>query len=155
MGSLRIGSRLVRALRDTRGAEVIEFAFVLPILLLVFAAILDMAFLFNNYETLTNAAREGARMAAVPGWVESDVKTRVGTYVSAAGIDPASVTTTVTPVAIDVGGGTMNGVKVVVSYPYNYMMLGPIAQLVDADASFDSITLTAAATMRTEIAAGL
>jgi len=59
-------------LRSAKGAELIEFALVLPVLLVVLGGILDMGFLFNNYAVITNAAREGARMAAVPGWVESD-----------------------------------------------------------------------------------
>jgi Flp pilus assembly protein TadG len=148
-------SRLLVAIRDTRGSEIVEMAFVLPMLLFLMGGILDMGFLFNRYETLTNAAREGARMAAIPGAAEGDVKARVNSYLTAAGIDTAAVTTSVTPVVITVGAGTMNGVKVVVSYPYKYMLLGPMAQLVQASTSFDAVTLTASATMRSEIAAGL
>jgi Flp pilus assembly protein TadG len=147
--------RVCRLVRDAGGSEVVEFAFVLPILLLIMAGILDMGFLFNNYQTLTNAAREGARMAAVPGWVEKDVKGRVNLYLQADGMNPAAAVTTVTPVQIEVPGGAMTGVRVVVSYPYNYRVLGPIAKLVEPSASFETVTLTASATMRTEIAAGL
>ena len=148
-------ARIRRFVEDTRGAEVVEFALVLPILLFVLAGILDMGFLFNNYQTLTNAAREGARVAVLPGFAEADVTDRVRQYVQADGMNPAAVDTTVTPVQIDVPGGSINGVQVVVTYPYNYMVLGPIARLVQANETFDTVTLTAAATMRTEIAAGL
>jgi Flp pilus assembly protein TadG len=142
-------------LKDTRASEIIEMAVVLPILLVVLGGILDMGFLFNNYETLTNAAREGARMAAVPGWAQADVEDRVRQYLAADGMDTAAVVTTVTPVSIAVPGGTFNGVKVVVSYPYNYMILGPLMKLVDSQSSLDQVTLAAGATMRAEIAAGL
>jgi Flp pilus assembly protein TadG len=142
-------------LKDARGSEVVEMALMLPILMAVLAGIVDMGFLFNNYQTLTNAAREGARMAAVPGWREIDVDDRVKDYLAADGMNTAAVLTTVTPVAIDVPGGTMNGVKVVVSYPYNYMILGPLMQLIAPASSFTQVTLAAAATMRTEVAAGL
>ena len=147
--------RFARSLRDTRGAEIVEFALVTPVLLVVLAGIVDMGFMFNSYEVITNAAREGARLAAVPGWTDTAVKTRVNAYIAAAGLNTNTVVTTVDPVAVNVGAGTINGVKVVVSYPYNYMMLGPMVKLVQSSASFDTITLTAASTMRTEIAAGL
>jgi Flp pilus assembly protein TadG len=155
MASLRFLQRLLRVYRDTRGTEIVEFALVVPMLLLVLGGIIDMGFLFNNYEVVTNAAREGARLAAVPGWTESDVKTRVNAYIGAAGLTTASVTTTVTPVAIDVGGKNVNGVKVLVSYPYTFSILGPMAAMVQGGTSFTTTTLRAAATMRTEVAAGL
>ena len=154
MDWITVRRRLAGAARDCRGAEVIEFALALPVLLIVVAGILDMGFLLNNYQTLTNAAREGARMAAVPGWVEKDVKDRVSLYLQSDGMDSGAVDTKVTPVQIAVPGGSMNGVRVVVSYPYNYMMLGAVAHLFQGQTS-NAITLKAAATMRSEIAAGL
>ncbi len=50
-----------------RGAELVEFAFVFPTLLLVMLGIIDFGFLFQRYEVVTNAAREGARVAILPG----------------------------------------------------------------------------------------
>jgi Flp pilus assembly protein TadG len=144
----------VRRLRSARGAELIEFALLLPVLLLLLAGILDMGFLFNNYAVVTNAAREGARMAAVPGWAEADVRTRVNNYLTGAGLQLVGVTTSVEPVAVDVGGRSINGVKVVVSYPYSYLILGPVAKMIQGG-SVNNVTLKAAATMRSEMAAGL
>ena len=43
-----------------RGAELVEFAFVFPTLLLVMLGIIDFGFLFQRYEVVTNAARERA-----------------------------------------------------------------------------------------------
>lgn len=142
-------------LKDTRGSEVVEMAFMLPLLLAVLAGILDMGFLFNNYLTLTNAAREGARIAALPGTASTVVEDRVKGYLAADGMRTTAVTTTVTPVAIAVPGGTINGIQVVVSYPYTYMILGPLMQLIAPASSFNQVTLSAAATMRAEVAAGL
>ncbi|MGH7900011.1 MAG: TadE/TadG family type IV pilus assembly protein, partial [Candidatus Binatia bacterium] len=61
-------SRLVRRWLSESGAELVEFAFVLPVLLLLIAAIADFAFLFQSYEVATNAVREGARLAVLPGY---------------------------------------------------------------------------------------
>ena len=45
-----------------RGAELVEFALVLPLLLLLVLGIVDFGFLFQRFEVVTNAAREGARL---------------------------------------------------------------------------------------------
>lgn len=47
------------------GQGLVEFALVLPIFLLVFFALLDLGSAVVSYTSLTNAAREGARLAIV------------------------------------------------------------------------------------------
>ena len=59
------------------GAELIEFALVFPILLMTVLGIVDFGFLFHRQEVVTNAAREGARVAALPGYTATDVQDRV------------------------------------------------------------------------------
>ena len=145
---------LRRLLRSERGAELLEFALVLPILLLVLAGILDMGFLFKDYEVVTNAAREGARMASLPGWLESDVTARVNSYLTAGGFQGIATTTVSSVVIADGNGRTIHGVKVLVEAPHTYLILGPIVQLIQTTA-IPMTTLRAAATMRTEVAAGL
>jgi hypothetical protein len=57
-----------RWLADTdrsRGQALVEFALVIPIFLLLSVALFDMGRAVFAYNTLTNAAREGARMAIV------------------------------------------------------------------------------------------
>jgi hypothetical protein len=50
-----------------RGAAAVEFALVLPILLLVIFGLIDFGRLLNAQVKTTEAAREGARAAAVAG----------------------------------------------------------------------------------------
>ena len=150
-----IGTRVRRAVGDTRGTEVLEFAFVLPVVLLVLVGILDMGFLFNNYEVVTNAAREGARAGALPGWTDDEVKARVRTYLAGAGLDANAATTNVHPDALVVGAHNVQSVKVVVSYPYKYLLLGAIADMVQGKPLGTGLEITASATMRKELAAGL
>ena len=145
-----------RRIRSERGAELIEFAVVLPILLLVFAAIVDFALMFQRFLTLNNAAREGARIAALAnsGYGLTDIQTRVTQYVQQGTNDPtASPTTALTPVTVDPdGGGPIPGfpaAQVTVTMTHNYMFLGPVSGLLGGG-SFSSITLAARATMRIE-----
>ena len=51
--------------RGIRGQALVEFALVIPIFLLVMIALFDLGRAVFAYNTLTNAAREGARMAIV------------------------------------------------------------------------------------------
>jgi Flp pilus assembly protein TadG len=146
---------LRRAAADTRGAEVLEFALVFPVVLLVLAGIADMGLLFNNYEVVTNAAREGARVAALPGWTEDEVEERVLQYASAGGLNQGNVSTAVNPDLLAIGGHNVQSVTVVVSYPYNYIVLGAVANIFQGEPLGAGVTLTAAATMRKELAAGL
>ena len=51
--------------RNERGQTMVEFALVLPILLVLLLGIFQFGIAFNNYVTLTDAVRAGARKAAV------------------------------------------------------------------------------------------
>jgi Flp pilus assembly protein TadG len=48
-----------------QGQTMTEFAIVLPILVVLLFGIIQFGIAFNNYVTITDAARAGARMAAV------------------------------------------------------------------------------------------
>ncbi|MGE5691806.1 MAG: TadE/TadG family type IV pilus assembly protein [Pseudomonadota bacterium] len=53
------------SLRQQRGQSLVEFALVLPALMLILLAIVQFGIVFKQYITLTDAVREGARKAAV------------------------------------------------------------------------------------------
>jgi len=61
----RIGGTSSPSGSRTRGQGLTEFALVIPIFLLIVVALFDMGRAVFAYNTLTNAAREGARMAIV------------------------------------------------------------------------------------------
>jgi Flp pilus assembly protein TadG len=52
-------------LRSEEGQSLTEFALALPILALLLFAVIQFGIVFNNYVTLTDATRAGARKAAV------------------------------------------------------------------------------------------
>jgi hypothetical protein len=146
----RLGSR--------RGNSLVEFALVLPLLLLVFAGIVDFGFLFQRYEVITNAAREGARIAVLPGYEAGDVQARVLDYVqeglsmSAGDAGLAVGTPLVEPVTLAGGSGApILATRVTVNFTYNYLILGPIVRLATGGTWTPSITIAARSTMRREI----
>jgi len=61
---------------NERGVAIVEFAIILPVLLLLVFGIIQFGFIFNGQITLTSAVREGARFAVV-GNNEGDVKDKV------------------------------------------------------------------------------
>jgi Flp pilus assembly protein TadG len=138
---------------DDTGAELIELAIVLPILLVVFAAIVDFGMLFQRYEVITNAAREGARIGVLPDYDDADVIDRVEAYFDATGLDSTAATITPTCETMTIGGEDIDVVKVLVQYPSDFAVLGPIVGLVGG-APFASLNLRAGSTMRFEPGAG-
>jgi Flp pilus assembly protein TadG len=154
MAALNSGRRR----RADRGAELIELALVLPILLLVLAAIVDFGFLFQRWESLTNAAREGARIATLPGYsggAGGDVEARIRNYLTATGMPagPAVIPPVVYSTETLPSGRTVSVATVSVSYPAQLQYLGPIAALVGGT-SQSSLMIRAVSVMRMEAAAG-
>ena len=56
---------LKRTIKNERGQTMTEFAFVLPILLVLLFGIMQFGVIFNNYVALTDAARAASRKGAV------------------------------------------------------------------------------------------
>ncbi len=56
---------LKNTIQNERGQAMTEFAFVLPILLVLLFGIVQFGIIFNNYVTLTDAARAASRRGAV------------------------------------------------------------------------------------------
>lgn len=52
-------------IRDEQGQTLVEFAIVLPLLVVLLFAIIQFGIVFNNYVALTDAARAAARKGAV------------------------------------------------------------------------------------------
>jgi Flp pilus assembly protein TadG len=134
--------RLVRG-RDA-GSELIELAIVMPILVLLLLGIVDFAFLFQRWEVVTNAAREGARLGSLAsadtpgGYVANDVTTRVTNYLTSSGLQATPTVGTDFDTTDDVNGVIVQTVTVSVSYPSDFIFLP------------GSITLNSSAEMRSE-----
>ena len=147
--------RLPARVRSQTGAELVEFALVLPILLLVFGGIVDFGLLLQRQQVITNAAREGARLAVLPGYTDADVQARVEQFVRE-GInnDSAAPVATRTLVTLTPGSGpAFQAARVSVTLADRFLILGPIVSLAGGSGSFGTIALTATTTMRVETVA--
>jgi len=99
-----------------------ELAIVLPILCLLLFGIIQFGILYNNYVTLTDAARAGARKAAVSRHTSPSTEGCKTARASASTLTPAKLTCSVSTTGpLDRPGGD---VTVTLTYPYSISLLG-------------------------------
>jgi len=142
-----------RRARSERGQALLETAITLPVLLFVAVGIIEFGRAYQTWQVVTNAAREGARVAVLPGTADASVTTRVQDYLEAGQLTGASEATVAINRnnAISLGAGTASASSVVVSYPFEFMVLQPVANLVVTGSTYgEALTMTASATMRNE-----
>ena len=99
-----------------------EFALVLPILVLLLFGVIQFGIAFNNYLTLTDAVRAGARKGAVARNIpsrEATVKQAVVNAATDLKVSDLNVTVSVSP-AWQQGAD----VTVTATYPYSIKLLG-------------------------------
>lgn len=125
----------------------VEMVIILPLLLMLLFAIAEFGLVFTKWQTLTNAAREGARDAVVfrvdcdAGTVVSEVQATVINYAAAGGV-------TVLPGDIIVNGAcnpANTDTSVDVTHVYDFKVLPGFAASINP-----TLTLSASATMRNE-----
>jgi Flp pilus assembly protein TadG len=115
-----------RRFKDEQGQTVVEFALVVPILLVILFGILQFGAVYNDYVTLTDATRVGARKAAVSrhsATPEADAEEAVRN--SATGIDKPCNGGTGLCVAVAADKWEHGAdVTVTAEYPYEIDLLG-------------------------------
>jgi Flp pilus assembly protein TadG len=135
-----------------RGAALLEVA--LTLLLLVAVGISEFGRAYQTWQIPTNAAREGARVAVLPGVDDDAVEERVQEYPALGMISNfASADITVDrDTEVDIGDDTASASKVQVDYPFTFMVLQGIADLVVNGSTLgEPLTMTTSATMRNEM----
>jgi Flp pilus assembly protein TadG len=136
-----------------RGSALLEMAMTLPLLLLVSVAIFELGRAYQTQQILTNAAREGARLAVLPDASAASVQTRVRQYLQMgqlSNVNGATVNVT-TNATLPMGAASVSASVVTVNYPFQFTVLGPVARLVVPNSTLGGpVTLTAAAEMRNE-----
>ena len=110
-------------IRNDRGQTMVEFALVVPILLMVVFAIIQFGMLYNNYITLTDATRVGARKGAVSRTAVNPIAlTEAATRAAAPGLKPADFGVVATATAWAPGAD----ITVEATYPYDINILGVV-----------------------------
>jgi Flp pilus assembly protein TadG len=125
----------MRGLRDERGAALVEFALVVPFLMLIMCATIDFGLAVYTLNNLTAAVREGGRYSATlspaPTVNDTAVSNRVYNYIvgMSNGLNATQVKAKITNTAPDPTTGNIT-VKVT-GYPY--VPVTPLAPLLQLD----------------------
>ncbi len=146
-----------RLATDARGAEILEAAIVLPILLTLLIGTVWLGRAYNVYETMTRAAREGARFAVAPSCAtcgnapptDAEVTDVINAALSAANMDPLNVspaiaiTRNVVLNLADPSSVQVSGVVITFGYPFQFVV--PFTSL-----NMSTITISTSVQMRQE-----
>lgn len=129
---MKLRSRRKIEIGSERGQSLTEFALALPILALLLFAVIQFGIVFNNYVTLTDATRAGARQGAVARRLSNPALATTTAVVNSAcgkpnppcnlkGFSASNVTVTSTwqPAA---------DVTVKATYPYQISLLGMVVK---------------------------
>ena len=137
------------------GASAVEFAIILPLLLILVFGIIEFSILFYDKAMITNASREGARVGIVfqpqdddtnhPG--DTEIKAAILQYCQDHLITFGSGTLSI-PAPVRTGDSPGDSLTVTVNYKYNFLVFDSLLSLVGG--SLDGISLDAVTVMRLE-----
>ncbi len=127
--------RIRNTRKHSKGQSLVEFALVVPLLLILMLGIVEFGRAWMTKNILTGAAREAVRVAVVGG----DGVTRGNYVLSTANLPPSTVVTDNT----DAEGNALK--TATVSYVYNFLFISNLLPGIP-----DNIYLYSTTTMKTE-----
>jgi Flp pilus assembly protein TadG len=137
-------------IRNERGAALLETAITIPIVLLISVGIFEFGRAYQTWQVLTNAAREGARIAILAESTDDQVRAAVRNYMTGGRLTNAD-TATITVVRTEPFGPTATASRVTVDYPFQFIVLNGVARLVQRNSSAGQpLTMQSVALMRNE-----
>jgi Flp pilus assembly protein TadG len=139
-----------RFMKNQRGSALIETAITIPIVLLVSIAVFEFGRAYQTWQVLTNAAREGARVAIIAGTTDQQVSDTVRNYLTTGRLtNPGAASININR-AVPFGSTTASSVTV--NLPFSFIVLNPVARLVSSNSTAGNapLTMQAVATMRNE-----
>jgi Flp pilus assembly protein TadG len=146
---------MMRRAKSERGAALIEAAITIPLLLLISVGIFEFGRAWQTWQVLTNAAREGARLAVLPDPTAGGPEARAREYMMGGQLPKynEAVVDVNRSASITVNGAAVSASEVTIEYPFTFVVLQPVARLVSPGTSVGGpLTIRAQAVMRNETA---
>lgn len=125
--------------KGEKGQDLVEYALIVSLLLLLLLGIMEFAIVIFTYDTIANAAREGARTGIIPANGVGEVESAVRAL--AVGLNPDALN-------ISVSGGCAGGGSIGVVVTYDVPLISGIISQAVGGAS--TIPLRTEATMQCE-----
>ena len=141
----------MKRLRNQKGAALLETAITLPLVLLVSVSIFEFGRAYQTWQVLTNAAREGARVAILSDATDAQVTAAVRTYMTSGQLPQAGSASIAIQRTVPFGASNTAS-RVTVSYPFTFMVLNPVMRLVQPNTTTGqgTTTMVSVALMRNE-----
>lgn len=139
-------SRLrARTWRSEDGQALVEFALVIPVLLLLILGLTEFSRAWNTRQVLTDAGREALRSSVVanPAFTYEEMRRVVDEALLRASLDPERAQVTVEGWK----AGTGTPARIVIDYDYEFSFFGPFVDLATGEGS---LALTTSFVMRNE-----
>jgi Flp pilus assembly protein TadG len=132
-----------------RSHTAMDVAITVPVIFLICIGIFEFGCAYRTWQVLTNAAREGAKVAVVAGATDAQVESVVRSYMRAGQLPNAATAPVVLDRRVAVGGAT--GTQITIRYPFDFVMLNPAAHLVrPVSTTGVPLTMSAVAILRNE-----
>jgi Flp pilus assembly protein TadG len=136
--------RMIREIRQRRGAAIVEMAVVAPIFVFFIFGQIEAARLGMVAQLLVTAARDGCRVAVINGKTNADVTAQINSDLTYAGITGVTTTQTPTDCTTVHMGDTPNTVAITLSVPFSSVSWLPTPYFLK------TATVTATATLSSE-----
>ena len=137
------------------GQSLIEFALVVPMLLVLVFGIVEFGNAWRHYQLITNTAREGARVAVLPSSTAAIVDSVIDDRLNGSGLDSNQATVTLKILDFGDANYSNSADTVTIEYPYTFVFLGPIIDLMCTGigcggGAYSTVTLSSTSIMRNE-----
>jgi Flp pilus assembly protein TadG len=109
----------MKVLKDQKGQALVEFAVILPLLLLLIMGIIEFGLMLNSYLTVRNVSREGAR-AGIVGSTNAEIENTI--ISTSPNLEESKLTINITPTE----GSRKSGDTLTVQLTYKYELIVPI-----------------------------
>ncbi|MDP4178438.1 MAG: TadE/TadG family type IV pilus assembly protein [Bacillota bacterium] len=106
-------------IKNEKGQSLVEFAIVLPILLLIVMGIAELGMILNSYLTIQNISREVARLGSV-GATDTDIQNIISS--NSTNLNQQNLVVSLAPVA----GARNSGDTITAVVTYDYHLTVPI-----------------------------
>ena len=137
---------------NERGAALLETAITIPLILAICVGIFEFGRAYQTWQVITNAAREGARVAILADTTDTKVTDTVKAYMRSGALPEESVGAATVTVNRTVPFGENTASMITVTYPFDFTVLNPVMRLLNGESTTGSGTtmMSSSALMRNE-----
>lgn len=140
----------LKHLKKEQGQAMVEFALILPILLLFIAGIIDFGWIYHNQLSANNASREAARYIAIHYYFDNMDSTTATSKALSIINDYTNLTDLVVDTIIPEDDDVNGGEKIRIRFTGKVIILTPIARVIIDDDGDGKFPIRAETYMRVE-----